>query len=82
MGLPESSIHSFVIKLWLEETAEEAGRARQAWRGYITHVPSEARRYIQDLDEITDFIAPYLEQMGIRLDVRRRLRQWRKKMAK
>ena len=66
--------HSFIIKVWLEETAEEAGRA--TWRGHVTHVPSGERRYIQDLDKIQDFIAPYLEGMGVRLRARFRVRQW------
>ena len=63
---------SFIVKIWIEETAEEAGHAR--WRGHITHVPSNARRYIQDLDDIALFIAPYLEQLGVKLKRRWRLR--------
>jgi len=69
MDLPESNTHSFVIKVWLEETAEEAGRA--TWRGHITHVPSGERRYLKDLDDITAFIASYLKGMGIELKTRR-----------
>jgi hypothetical protein len=59
----ESSNQSFIVKIWLEETAEEADRA--TWRGHVTHVPSGQRRYIKDLDGITAFIAPYLEEMGV-----------------
>ena len=55
---------SFIIKVWLEETVEETGRAK--WRGRITHVPSEKQRYIEDLDAIAAFIVPYLERMGVR----------------
>ena len=55
---------SFIIKVWLEETVEETGRA--TWRGRITHVPSEKQRYIEDLDAIASFIVPYLERMGVR----------------
>ncbi len=61
----ESSNQSFIVKIWLEETAEEAGRAM--WRGHVTHVPSGQRRYIQDLDGIATFIVPYLEEMGVEL---------------
>ena len=58
----ESRIHSFIIKLWLEEEMDEAGRAE--WRGHITHVPGGERQYIQDLNAIPLFIQPYLEKMG------------------
>ncbi len=48
-----------MIRIWLEETAEEAGR--DFWRGHITHVPSEKRVYLKDLNTILMFIAPYLK---------------------
>jgi hypothetical protein len=70
----EANTHPFVVKVWLEETAAEAGRAR--WRGYIIHVPSGERRYIEDLEEIDVFIASYLEEMGVDLDLGQRVRQW------
>jgi hypothetical protein len=72
----ESKTHSFIIKVWLEETVEEAGRA--TWRGYITHVLSGERRYLQDLSDVTAFVASYLEEMGVKLGLWRRLRQWLK----
>jgi hypothetical protein len=58
VNLPESNTHSFVVKVWLEETAEEAGGAR--WRGHVSHVPDGERRYVERLQEVTAFIAPYL----------------------
>ena len=70
----EANTHPFILKIWLEETAEEAGRA--TWRGHITHVPSGERRYIQDLDGIAAFISPYLEEMGVRLGAGWRARRW------
>lgn len=54
---------SFIVRIWLEETVEEAGKA--SWRGHVTHAGSGERRYLQELGEITDFIAPYLQQMGV-----------------
>lgn len=71
MDLPETSTHSFIIKIWLEETAAEAGTA--VWRGHITHVPGGERRYLKDLDDIAGFIAPYLERIGVKV---RRRRWW------
>ena len=75
----EATTHPFIVKIWLEETAEEAGQA--VWRGHITHVPSGERRYLQALDDICLFIAPYLEAMGARTGSRWRLRDWGKRLA-
>ncbi len=72
----ESEIQSFIIRIWVEERAEEAGRS--VWRGHITHVLSGRRRYLKNLAEIGDFIAPYLENMGLQLGLRWRLRHWGK----
>lgn len=65
--------HSFVVKIWLEETLEESGRA--VWRGNITHVMSSKRAHFQGLDEIVLFVLPYMDEMGIRLGAGWRL--WR-----
>jgi hypothetical protein len=73
-------VHPFTIRIWLEETAEEAGRA--GWRGHITHVPSGRRRYLKDLDDITAFIAPYLGRMGVALGPFWRAKQWLKRWKK
>jgi hypothetical protein len=70
----DSHIHSFIIKIWLEESTEEAGRA--TWRGTITHVPSGKRRYVRTLDGVTAFIAPTLESMGVRMSPIWRVRRW------
>ncbi len=57
----ESSTHSFIVKIWLEEAAQEGDRP--FWRGHITHVPSKERRYVEDLNGISDFIVLYLEEL-------------------
>ncbi len=75
----EPEAQSFIVKVWVEERAEEAGRG--VWRGHITHVSSSRRRYLKNLDEIGDFIAPYLEEMGIKLGVRWRLRRRLKRLT-
>ena len=73
----ESTSQSFIVKVWVEESAEEA--SQNAWRGHITHVASGERRYLKSLDEIRDFITPHLKKMGVKIErskgVRRRLRQ-------
>lgn len=54
---------SFIIKIWLEETAGETGRV--VWRGHVTHVPSRERRYFADLRGMLDFMTQYMRQLGI-----------------
>jgi hypothetical protein len=75
----EAHTHSFIVRVWLEESIEEAGRA--TWRGHITHVPGGERIYLEDLDRIRTFITPYVEQMGIKFsfidNLKRRLAHWR-----
>ena len=56
--MPESNVHSFIVKLWLEEGFSRKGM--DGWHGQITHVPSGERRYLKDLREIVTFIKPYI----------------------
>ena len=63
MDSPKNSTHSFIIRIWLEETAADAESAK--WRGSITHVPSGKRRYFEKMKDIKPFISPYLLQMGV-----------------
>lgn len=69
MEFLESEIHSFIVKIWLEERAEDTGEP--AWRGHITHVPDNRRLYFKDLAEINVFILPYLRQMDLNSEGRR-----------
>jgi len=78
MDLLDFNTHSFIVKVWLEETAEETGRAM--WRGHITHVPSGKRRYVQDLEGVAAFIAFYLEEMGVKIRLSCRVKQWLKRL--
>jgi hypothetical protein len=69
----ESESQSFIVKVWVEERA--VGESRGVWRGHITHVSSGKRRYLKNLGEIGDVIAPYLEAMGVQLGMRWRRRR-------
>ncbi len=60
--VPEEQTHSFVIRFWLEETGEAAGQL--VWRGQITHVVNGERRSLKELDDIVEFIFPYLTIPG------------------
>jgi hypothetical protein len=79
MDEKESNIQSFIVRVWVEDRAEEAGRG--TWRGQITHVSSGQRRYFENLNEIPDFIAPSLEAMGMKLGMRWCLRRWLKRLT-
>jgi hypothetical protein len=70
----EETTHSFVVRVWLEETKAEHKHA--TWGGKIKQLPDGPRLYVRDLTEITDFITVYLEQMGVVLSRWRKMRQW------
>jgi len=69
----EPGAQSFIVKVWVEDGNGEAGQG--VWRGHITHVSSGRRQYIKDLGEIEEFIAPYLEEMGVKPGMRWRVRR-------
>lgn len=72
--MEQPNTHSFVVKVWLEETVEEAGRAR--WRGHVTHVASGERRYLESLSGLAAFIRPYLEPWGVKFSFFHRVRHF------
>lgn len=78
MDFIEATTHPFIVRIWLEEPVEESSRA--SWRGHITHVPSGERHYLESLDEIIAFIAPYLEDMGVNTGITWKARQWMKRI--
>jgi hypothetical protein len=80
MDSVESGTHSFIVKIWVEESAEETSQG--VWHGHITHVSSHQRRYLKDLSEIQDFIAPYLEAMGVKPGKRGWFRHWHGRSAR
>ena len=45
--------HAFIVRLWLETHASQEG---PLWRGQVVHVPSGARRYVQEWIEVQTFI--------------------------
>lgn len=55
MTVPQPDSHSFIVKVWVEDPAEEAGDI-VLWRGHVTHVPSGDRCHFQDFDTMLAFI--------------------------
>lgn len=80
MDTLEPGAQSFIVKVWVEDNGEAGGQG--VIRGHITHVSSQKRRYLKSLGEIEDFIAPYLEEMGVKLGVRWRVKRWFKGLMK
>ena len=78
MDLSESTLHSFIIKLWLEADYKSEP---DVWRGYITHVPTGDRRYLKRLSDITDFVQEYLGDAQGRKGLRSRARDWLKRVT-
>ena len=76
MDLFEADTHSFVIKIWLEETAVDVGQV--VWRGQITHVPSKQQSYFMKLEDIPLFILPHMKTMGVQPEWRWRMQFWLK----
>ncbi len=74
MDVLEPTAQSFIVKVWVEESAE--GTSHGVWHGHITHIPSGKRHYLKNLAEIRDFIAPHLEEMGVKLDTGWRIARW------
>ncbi len=70
----ESRRQSFIVRVWLEEPATRQRRA--TWRGRITHLPSTDSCYVSDLRRVLDFMALYLDRMGVELPTYQRLRLW------
>jgi|GEM_PF-2077907 hypothetical protein len=61
----EFNTHVFVVKIWLEELQSEH---KGIWRGYITHVTSGERRYINGFLDVVSFIIPYLIKMRAKIN--------------
>ena len=65
---------TFIVRLWIEPDGGD--NTVSQWRGVIENVQNGNRRYLRDLDQITAFIAPYLERMGVAISSPRKWRKW------
>jgi hypothetical protein len=74
MRSPGENIQVFIVRIWREP--REVPGATPVWRGVIEHVPGTKRRHLKELRDISDFIAPYLEGMGVQPSKWKRIRRW------
>jgi hypothetical protein len=79
MDMPESKVHSFIVKLWQDEAGNDETE-KPVWHGYITHVPDGERRYLKRLRDIADFIARFLEDGSFERERRSRLKSWLRRL--
>lgn len=70
----ESNLHSFIVKIWLEQRADEMGQA--CWRGHVTHIPGGERRALASIEDLTAFIWSYLDSPADRPEARWTPRRW------
>jgi hypothetical protein len=74
MNSRKEKTHSFIVRVWLE--SREIKGALPQWRGEVKHVTSGKQIYLKNLTDITSFITPYLEEMGIKFTRRKKLTRW------
>jgi hypothetical protein len=65
--LLEDHAAAFIVRVWLEP--RELEDAPVTWRGSIQHVESGRIKYLAHLNELAQFIRPYLEAMSAGLSV-------------
>jgi hypothetical protein len=70
----EPEAHSFIVKIWLEQTNPKAGEVQ--WQGSVTHVPGGERRSVNDLAEIVELMARHLRALGVHLGMKWRIWLW------
>jgi hypothetical protein len=73
-GIMDPAIHSFIVKVFIDEPAQASGPG--GWHGQITHVQSGEKGYLNDLDDICDFIQPYLPKKRLSC----KLKSWIKRL--
>lgn len=80
MASVQAGTHSFIIKVWLEQTGDLL--EPRALRGRITHVPSGATGTFTCLEDIVPFIATYVRELGAQQTWTWRMRQWCRRLVR
>jgi hypothetical protein len=83
MSSPEPVVHSFIVRVWVEEGVEIEGSERRqiaAWHGQATNVPGGETYYFRDFGALIDFMISKLgfENRWRRDRLRQRLKRWLK----
>lgn len=54
MSPAEADEHAFIVRVWREP--RELPGARPLWRGSVEHVTSGVQRYLNALEELSEFV--------------------------
>jgi hypothetical protein len=65
---------TFIVRLWREPS--DGDESLSQWRGVVENVQHGNRRYLKDLNELTAFISPYIEKMGVKISNPKKSRKW------
>ncbi len=89
MHSDEPVLHSFVVRIWLEDSVENDRQVK--WRGQITHLPGNESHSFNDLQNIAAFIRLYLsypkgtedtaEPVAVDKRFRQRLSRWWRRLS-
>lgn len=81
MNPDEPITHSFVVRIWLERSAD--GEEGLKWRGQITHLPGNESQSFNNLDRVVDFILTYLGDAAAPVTgisrLKQKLSRWRRR---
>jgi hypothetical protein len=72
MDLLEDHTRSFIVRCRAAGSSPEG--EREGWLCQVIEVPDGEKRYLRNLDDLVDFLAPYLRDAGVRLTLYWRLR--------
>jgi len=81
----DEKIHVFTLRIWREP--REIASACPRWRGVVIHIVGGEKKYFENLDDLLEFIMPYITEMGLMINqteessnwLDRWLTAWRKK---
>ena len=73
MELLDPAIHSFIVKIFVDGSMQ--GSKSGEWHGHITHVQSGEKGYLNDLDDIGDFMQPFLPKRRLSGKLKSRIKR-------
>lgn len=72
----EPIAHSFIVKIWVEPETPDTEFLK--WHGLITHVLSNKRKYLRELNDILAFIRMYVPEVVVEPRLWGRIKRWLK----
>lgn len=63
MTITKRNDNSFLVRIWWEQE-DAAADTPPIWRGWVQHIRSGEKAYVQDLKELLDFIERWTGPLG------------------